>query len=202
MAFQSVPETAEIVIRYSQHGETYNNVLHAKLVGGYALADLQALADAVDLGVAAEWLPHQTDECLYNDTTVRGLEFENDQEAVAFVSTGSGAVIAKSNPGNVTLSVKKGSNKTGRSARGRLYWIGIPVTQLSANENVLTVGAVFDIVAAVNNLRIDIDNTVWKPVIVSRFSGGVARPVGITFDWTVTTAVNDNVDSQRSRLNV
>ncbi len=200
MAFQSVPETAEVVIEYSQHNEEYVNTMAARLPGGYTQADIQALADAVDTAVAASWRPLQTNECTYVETRVRGLESANDLEAFQNAGTGPGAVAVKSNPGNVTLSIKKGSGLTGRSARGRLFWIGLTQTQLSIIENIVGAVDVGNIVSGVNAVRVAIEVTAWQPVIVSRFAAGVPRPVGVTFNWTTTSAVNNDVDSQRGRL--
>lgn len=200
MAFQAVPDTAEIIIRYVQNGEDMNNVFHAEKSGGYELADLTTLAEVVDLDVDAWFLPEQTHDTAYQDTTVRGLAFENDQEVVVNTSTGVGVRLADGLPNNVTLSIKKLSGQTGRSARGRLYWIGIPVDQLSSNENVMLSASVALIEAAVEGVRLGIAATVWNPVIVSRFSGGVAREQGVTFNWVDSLAVNNNIDTQRRRL--
>lgn len=200
MAFQSVPNTAEIVIKYLGNGVISNNVLQATKVGGYDLADLVGLANAVDIAVAANWLPIQSQDTTYIDVTVRGLEFVNDQEAVNGNSTAQGGVLTNGLPGNATFSVKKSSGLTGRSARGRMYWIGMPAADLQPNENLLTVVASDAIEAAVEAMRVAISASVWEPVIVSRFLDGVPRVTGAVFNWIATNAVNINVDSQRRRL--
>ena len=200
MAFQAVPDAAEAVITYTQNDSVMKTVLHAFKPGGYNLADLTVLASAVDLAVAASFLPIQTVEVGYNFTTVRGLAFENDQEVVDATSAGLGGVAGPGLPSSVTFSIKKSSGLTGRSARGRLYWIGLLATNLAPNENQLDVAAQVAAVAAVDAMRAAIGATVWTPAIVSRFSGGVPRTTGVTFTWTTTTSVNTNVDSQRRRL--
>lgn len=200
MAFQSVPETAEVVIRYTMNGESMVNVVHGRIVGGYTLGLLQQLADAVDVAVGLNFKPIQTFDAVYNDTTVRGLEFINDQVAIANVNAGAGSILTAGLPGNATISIKKGSSQTGRSARGRLYWIAMPRDNLAANDNQFQALDVVAVVAAVDAIRIAITGTPWSPVIVSRFSLGLKRPTGVTFFWTTTNAVNDNVDSARGRL--
>lgn len=200
MAFQSVPETADILIQYTLNGEPALNAFAARKVGGYNLSDLQLLADAVDAAVAANWLQEQTLDARYDQTVVRGLEFENDQEAIQNAGSGIGLRLGTGLPGNVTISIKKSSGLTGRSARGRLYWMGMPKDQLSSNENVVLTANVVLIVAAVEAVRLAIDATVWFPVIVSRFTGGLPRNPGVTFPWLVTSVVNNNVDSNRRRL--
>lgn len=200
MAFQSVPETAEVVITYTGHAKEFKNVVHARWPGGYTLGGLVVLAAAVDLAIGANWLALQSSDYNYIDTTVRGLEFENDQETVNNISTGPGVVIGAGLPDNVTLSIKKSSGLTGRSARGRLYWIGSPATALAPNENTFNSADAAAIVAAIEAVRVALEVSAWTPVIVSRFNAGVQRPAGVTFFWTATVAVNNNVDSQRPRL--
>lgn len=200
MAFQSVPQTAEIVISYEGNQITSNNVLQAKKTGGYNLSDLEELAAAVDASIVADWLPLQTLDQDYISTTVRGLEFANDQETVNNDGTGPGTIADAGLPGNVTFSVKKSSGLTGRTARGRMYWIGIPDTKLAANENRLTSTYVGEVEDAVEAMRAAIDATTWFPVIVSRFLDGQPRATGAVFPWIATVAVNENIDSQRRRL--
>lgn len=200
MAFQSVPDTAEIVVNYTANGENFVNVMAAQLIGGYDLADLTSLADIVDAAVVANWRTIQSVDYTYVNTVVRGLEFENDEEVTNNDGTGVGDVAGDSLPGNVTFSVKKGSGKTGRSARGRLYWIGLAASDLDTNENLVKVASVTAIVAGVEAMRVAINTSAFAAVIVSRFNAGVARSPAITFNWTETVAVNNNVDSQRRRL--
>jgi len=200
MAFQSVANTAEIVITYSGHGKTFKNVMHAERVAGYLLADLVNLAGNVDAIITSDWLPIQSVDYLYVNTLVRGLELENDQETTDDTGSAQGALSASALPDNVTLAVKKASAFTGRSARGRLYWIGSPLSKIATNENQYTVAGSDEIKDAVDAMRVGIIADAWKPVIVSRFNAGVKREFGETFDWISTVLVDINVDSQRRRL--
>ena len=200
MAFQPVPDTAEVTLVFTQNGENITNTFHAEKPGGYNLGEISALADLVDNSVAANIRPVITIDCTYVRTEVRGLAVENDLFDVDGTNGGPGADPTEGLPNSVTLSLKKSSGFTGRSARGRWYWIGLPVNALDTNENFLTAARAADAVIAVNTLRGDVLAGPWTPVIVSRFAGGVQRPVGVTFDWIDTVAVNNGVDSQRGRL--
>ncbi len=200
MAFQSVPNTAEIVITYTGHSQEFKNILYATKPGGYLLADLTLLASTVDVAVAANWLPLQGLDYLYVNTVVRGLNAVNDQEVSDATSSAFGAGGAAAMPDNVTLSVKKTSGLTGRAARGRLYWIGTIAGNIATNENQYNAAAVTNIVAAIEAVRVAIAATVWDATLVSRWLDGVLRPTGATFSWIGNTAVNNNVDSQRRRL--
>ena len=200
MVFQSVPNTADIVITYVQNGKNIQNVLQAFKAVQYDLSDLQLLASAVDVAVAANWLPIQSSDASYVRTTVRGLEFENDQEATADASAGAGLTLVSGLPNSVTFAVKKQSGLTGRSARGRVYWMGMPRDVLQANENKLVIADADAIEAAVDALRAAITATIWQAVIVSRFEDNVRRPTGVVFNWINSEAVDIQVDNQRGRL--
>ncbi len=201
MVFQPVTDTAEIVIKYNGYGSDMVNVLAAAKSGGYDLADLTALAAAVDALVAADWLEIQTEDVAYVSTTVRGLANQNDFEVVNSDTAGAGELVEIGMSGNVTVSIKKESGFTGRSARGRIYWIGMVRSQLSANKNRVDGTALALIETKLELMRTGIVTAGWTPVIISRFSEGVQRtPVALTFPWISSTAINDEVDSQRRRL--
>lgn len=200
MAFQAVPDTAQIAVQYLQNAEVLINTFYALKPGGYNLTELAQLANSIDAAIGASWLPIQTFDSIYDRTFVRGLAFENDQEVVDQSFNGPGLIAFRGAPNNVTVSVKKSSGQTGRSARGRIYWIGLPVADLDTNENRVTPAAAIAIEAAVEAVRVASAVLGWQPVLVSRFGAGVKRPVGITFPWVATLMVNDNVDSQRRRL--
>lgn len=202
MAFQSVPDTAQITIVYTLNGEACVNTLYAEKVGGYSVGDLQALADQVDVQVDGTWLAQQPPEASYLRTEVRGLDLENDLTAEASTNAGPGVAATNTLPNQVTFAVRKSSGKTGRSARGRLYWIGIPAGKLqTTDENRLLAAYVTSLVDAVDDQRSGIDAvTGWDAVLVSRFQGGVKRGTGKTFPWLTTSSVNDVIDTQRGRL--
>ncbi len=200
MAFQSVPNTAEIVITYLQNSINVNNVLQAFKPTQYDLNDLQILADAVDVAVAADWLPIQTLDTNYIRTTVRGLEFENDEVVSADANAGVGISTSTGLPNQVTFAIKKQSGLTGRSARGRVYWIGLTKNMLQVDENKLNIADSDAVEAAVDAMRAAITATIWQAVIVSRFKDNVKRPTGTVLNWVSSDAVDIKVDTQRPRL--
>lgn len=202
MAFQAVPDTAEIDIIYTLNAVIVQNVFYAELVGGYLLADLQALAAGVDLQVQGTWKAQQAPEAQYIRVEVRGLALQNDLVATASLSTGPGVHTGNALPNQVTFSVKKTSGFTGRSARGRCYWIGVPDNTLQGGDENLLIGAyATDVVTAVDSIRIAISNIgLWIPVLVSRFTSGAKRPLGVTFPWVGSVNVDNRVDTNRGRL--
>jgi len=200
MAFQSVPNTAEITILFSQNGEPLANTLHAIKPGGYNQGDITALAILVDVAVGANLLSQMTQDAAYTRTEVRGLNVINDLFSTDNTNTGPGTVVSEGMPNQVTFSIKKNSLQTGRSARGRLYWVGIPKNAFTSDENQLLAAEAQNRVDAIEALRVAIEISVWDAVIVSRVTEGVVRDPGVTFPWVTTTKVNNRVDTQRNRL--
>lgn len=200
MAFQKVANTAEVTIIYGQNAELMANTFHAQLSTGYDFADIAALADAVDAAVGAQLLPVMSHECDYDRTEVRGLDTENDLADTEDFNNGQGLIVQEGLPNSVTFCIKKQSGLTGRSARGRWYFVGMPTTYLSANENIIGPTSETAMVLAVEGIRQAVQATAWSPVIVSRYSGGVLREFGETFPWISVVSVDPFVDTQRRRL--
>lgn len=173
---------------------------YARFVGGYSLADIMNLAFNVDSGVGAFFLSIQALDSNYVRTEVRGLDNINDLSASNATNAGPGSNITGSLPNQVTYAVQRNAGLTGRSARGRVYWIGLSRDDLSADENFLNAVDAIAIVAAVANMRGNLNMSGWIAVLVSRFTGGVERPEGVTFNWVNTLGVDQRVDTLRSRL--
>lgn len=202
MAFQKVTDTVEVNMIYTLNGEIAQNVFYGKQPGGYVLADLEELAFDIDQAWDVTFKTEQPPELSYLRTEVRGLAVINDLFAQNSDSAGVGTHISEALPNNVTFSIKKVSGLTGRSARGRTYWIGIPQDELLVvNENNLKQGYVDAIVADIDFLRVVIGTSaLFSAVLVSRFTNGAARSEGVTFPWVGSTAVNNRVDTNRGRL--
>lgn len=202
MAFQAVPETVEIDRIYTLNGVLVQNVYYAQLSGGYGQADIQALADKIDLVFPTTFVTEHPAEAIYVRTEVRGLADPNDIVAEQGLSNGPGTHPSVALPNNVTFSIKKTSGLTGRTARGRTFWIGVPTNILqAANENLVTGVWAAGVVADVDWIRTQIATVgLWEPVLVSRFLDKVKRPTGVTFPWTGTSNIDLQVDTHRGRM--
>lgn len=202
MAFQAVPDTVEIDMIFTMNGVAAQNVFYGELIGGYLLADLVALATQIDVNWQGNWRTEQSPEVAYVRTEVRGLAVPNDLIAINNTSANPGTNPSPVMPGNVTFAIKKESGLTGRAARGRTYWVGIPQnTVTAADENQLSAAFITSLVANVDTVRTSIAAVgLWLPVLVSRWLNGVKRGTGVTFPWVSTTNVGTRIDSQRNRL--
>jgi len=199
MAFQSVPNCAEAVIRGLALTKPIANVVGFKFGSLPVEADLQQLADTVDAWVGSDYLPLVSNATTYLVTNVRGLTVENDVEAFAATATGPGTQTGSAMPANATLCLTLRSGKTGRSARGRFYAWPFSSSVLADAQNV-TSGYGTALAAALNHLKTLAAIDGWQMVVISRFALGVARPVGITFPVSAIESRNTLVDSQRGRL--
>lgn len=204
MAYQRVPNTAEVVVRYEMAGNPFVNIYHAERSAPYAQIDLDALATAVDSGPAASLLADLSLAVDYVRTDVRGLNAENDMTATDNSNAGVGGNSNTPLPNHSAFAIQKRSGLTGRTARGRVYIGGIPraFINISAgeyDEMHPTFAAVY--VAHVDGFRTGIDAVgLWDPVIVSRYSAGVKRAEGVTFPWVSSTYRSLKLATQRKRM--
>jgi hypothetical protein len=128
------------------------------------------------------------------------LENINDYEAQNGDGTGNGAVVANPVPANVTKAISRRSALTGRSARGRVFVPGLPDSYIGANENFFSNAPIDLVVDALNEVNTYMGMADFGEVIVSRFSEGVQRPVGVIFNVSEYVATNYRVDTRRDRL--
>jgi hypothetical protein len=199
MPFQSVPETVELVIRGDIGGQTIANVIGFRKTGGYVQADLDALAILSDAQVGSDYLPLISSGVNYDSVLVRGLENIIDLSSTENTNAGPGTASGTGIPANNTFCVTLRSLYTGRSARGRFYAWPTIATNYSA-PSVLSSTYGNAVVTFLNNLKTGAATAGWSMVIISRFSLGVKRPVGVTTNVTTIAYRNLIGDSQRHRL--
>jgi len=199
MPFQSVPNAAEAVILGTVAGQTIANVLGFQFPGAYTLTDLQALANVVDARVGSDYLPLVNSGITYVQTLVRGLTSVIDLSASENSNTGPGTASGTGVASNVTFCLTLRTGHTGRSARGRFYMWPPVATAFSAPD---TLGNTYITAAEdfLDNVRTNAAAINWQMCIISRFSLGVKRTVGITTPVVSIEARNAISDSQRHRL--
>lgn len=200
MAFQSVPDTAEAVIQYLQNSVLFTNTYYFRYTGVYMLSDLQQLAADMDLWAATEMLPLLNASCTYVQAHVRGLDEMNDLEAIDATNTGVGANGSAPLPINVAWALKRLSGQTGRSARGRVYIGGLATGDLQADENFLKQTSGDGFKDAHSDQGTYLTDGAWTPVIVSRYSAGLPRSVGKTFNIDAWEYTDLRLDTRRDRL--
>lgn len=199
MAFQSVPNTAGIVIRGVLNGVTITNTFYARRDAGYTLADLTDLAGAVDDWWNANALPLLSSSYTYSLTEVTGLENENDFQAQSAIGAGAGGRAVEPLSNALAMAFKRSSGLTGRTARGRVYIGGMDVNELSSDENQVNVAYLNSWRDVLDLLRTIIEVLGWVEVIVSRYVNGAKRATAVTFDVAGYTYTDAFLDTQRGR---
>jgi len=200
MAFQSCPDIAEVVVLGDSAGKTIVNVLHARKTGGYGATDVQNLAVAVSAVTHAQYPGLVSGDIQIAGVRVKGLANLNDFEFVTNPTPAPGSVGTTPLPANNSLVITLRSAVTGRSARGRLYSFPTGSDNLDTPANTYLATYAAALVSMWEDVAVAIATEGWDHVILSRFTGGAQRALGVGFVVTQILARNLSADSQRGRL--
>jgi len=197
----SAPNVAKIELICTAIGQRVENVVYIRSGLEWDETALTALAEAAIVGWSSEMSAQMSTsvELVLVRATDMGSEDSFGVEiAPATTTTGSRASLIL--PNSVTVATKFATGYTGRSRRGRAYWIGLTENMVTGNQLEPTeatsitdswAGFFGDIYAAMPGTQ---------HVIVSYCGDGEWR------DSALITAVtnystDNNIDSQRRRLN-
>jgi len=199
MPFIPAENTARIIMSYTQAGQQVANQFYAQFPTQPDKDDLSALAlvlknwyldfqqplQTVSVSLVRIELTDITEEAGEQVTYTAGLPLSGDESATSL-------------PNSVTVSVKLTTGFSGRSKRGRQYWIGLVGAQM-ADPNHITGGMVTSLQTAYSALIDAISDAGWKMVVASFVSGGAPR---LTAELTeiISSSVNSTIDNQRRRL--
>lgn len=197
MAFQAVPNTIGVNVRGTANGKPVENTFYYKYVTPLIGSAMCALAADFATQIAADWLAQLPANVGITSIFIRDLASEFAEQCEygfsALVGTASGEALPSLN----TVAVARKSGLTGRSARGRIYWLGLSEGQVA--NSTIDSGVLTAIAAALNGFDAVAVAASLVPVTVSRWADGVKRATGITFP-TNPWVVNDvYVDTRRSR---
>lgn len=177
------------------------NRLVFKFASDYDSAAIVALAAAVQAVVVTDYIPICGNDVGFINTHVRGLENLIDLEATNGTGASTGSASGANLPANASLCVTLHTGHTGRSARGRFYAFPTVIGSTVSSDSYTGAYAI-----AVETLLVDIFAAAvgasWTPVVLSRFTAGAVRSVGVGFPITTAIARNTLIDSQRNRLQV
>lgn len=200
MPFIPVPNCAELTVNYEWFGQRVQNTLWFRHQVAIDLGALQQLVDSMETHVTNEWLPIQSEDLTYRSIEAVAQDTAIDFFATATLNAGSvGGLATPSVSNSVSLSVSFRTGLTGRSNRGRNYWLGIPAT--SVVDNVVSPVYQESIIAAYDGVigpgAIASD---WEWVIASRYFQGQPRLIGQSREVVAATIVDSIIDNQRRRL--
>jgi len=177
-----------------------NNLYFRNEVDGSS--NLLAINDVTD--AVAVWYNNNIINILSEDvvgTVARGVDMStNPGLEVELTYNVSGGVASEAAPNNVAAVPSFRTGVGGRSFRGRNYISGVPNSQILIN--VLDNGFVANVITAYMQLLAGggVLPANWEWVVVSMFSAGAQRPVGLTTPVQNVIFTDTIVDSQRRRL--
>lgn len=201
MAFQSAPDCASATVVFNKSSVEVVNRLTFAHAGGYDQTAIDNLAAIVDNWVHTHWKVMMSSAVTYVTTTVKGLENEVDLFAVNAAHTGActhgGAVL----PNNVTWAIRFTTGAIGRTARGRMFVIGLSDSEVNEPTQSMTLTEANNWIAVFDpNLGTALSGSGWAHVIVSRQLNLVKRTTA-TYRAVTGYGYHDLIlDSQRGRL--
>jgi len=198
MPFVPAPNIVMCEILAQKDGQLIENRVMVNVGHEPIAADLTALANEF-----TSWCNVTYKTLLPADVTITGLRLtslheENAvqlQTALALVGT----VALPAAPNETTYCISLRTGVSGRSARGRFYWLGLALANIGTTNRV---GALFrtNSTAGVQSLINQLNSVATPWMIVSYIANGVPRPGGpVYFQVLTATTTDDIVDSQRRR---
>jgi hypothetical protein len=200
-AFIPAPNTASVELIFTLNGQTCENVLHVQKSAPYDLAALQALRTLVQSWDNTSFRTIRGAGAVLVRIRTKALDTDSSPMEDYTLPSGQNGSFpgggAQTN--NVTFAVKLATGFSGRSARGRIYIVGVPagaiagvdVTSTWAAQVVASVGTLISNLAAASGQQL---------VVCSKFHNGTARPVAVNYVVTGAVAVDLHLDSMRRRL--
>lgn len=199
MPFQPVPNTAIFEFRHIWDSQKVENTLYGRFTVPWTAADLVVACDELRQYWVANMLPLMSSAVTLNSVYGRSLETVTAPLHEDFTSAGTpGSVAAPALPNSNSWCITLRTGLSGRSGRGRNYILGLAEDRVTAN--VVSQAHADAWAAAYAGLTAVWANIGATWVIVSRRTGGAARPSGVTYPVTSSGYIDRIVDSQRRRL--
>lgn len=204
MPFIPVADAAKVACKYTRFGQELINTLWFTKSGGWTSTDLNDLCVAINSWVIAELLPLASNDTLYHGSTATDMSAAGAEGVEVPVSPAEeGGNVVAGLPNNVTASIKFLTGFTGRSNRGRNYFVGLGENQVVGDT--LADATTDGLLAAFDALASYLTGLAADHVVASLYSGvdseghPIPRSAGVV--KAVTQYAMDNiVDSMRRRL--
>lgn len=190
--------TAKAEMRLESAGQRVLNILHFQKVAGWDSAGLVALAQALEDAWVANIKPLVPATVTLREVYVRDIEVEEGVEHT-LPSLEAGTAEQLLLPNNVTIALSLRTGFSGRSNRGRVYWVGLTENQVV--NSTLEVGAQASILGAFQDFISDASaETSSSLVVVSYCEDNQWRTNAQVTEVTNITLTDPTTDSMRRRL--
>lgn len=202
------PNTVMVEMIHLHGSNRVENVYHVQMPNAPTAGDLTAIFNVFDNWERNTARLHRinlTSWVAYSLTSIHAAGQPFLAGSVLPAAVG-GALNGQGYP-SVTVAIKFATGLSGRSYRGRAYWIGLPVNEVDTN-GLIVASRVTAIIAAYNTLKAALTTAGYTLVVCSKYSGvdystgrrkAIPRATGLNTPVTSITADN-YVDSQRRRL--
>jgi len=200
MPFIPAPNILMCEVRAIKALQHIENRFHVNCGHEPVMADIVAVNSVLSTSVLNDWLPLLPSDLDVVSNFYRSLQTINSIQLEAPYDAGAtGTMSGQAAPNQNTICISLRTASAGRSARGRLYWLGLTEDQYTSN----TMGAteLANIVTAVDTLRANLATAGYPMTIVSYQTNLEFRPGGpVYFPVTSVLAVDNILDSQRRRM--
>lgn len=194
-----VPDSVLVEIRSSIDLQRVENTLwFQKTSGPPTPADIASLATSVRGWWFTSIIPLLPAAVTFREVYARDRGEVDGYEATNATGAGTpGSIAVAATPNNVSLSVSFRTGRTGRSRRGRNFWLAIPGDQVTAN----TIGEdyITEIITAYQDM-VGSGFPGWTWIVASLRQGNNWRAEALITPITSVVIVDSTVDSQRRRL--
>lgn len=199
MPFIPVTNVAEADMNFTLDGEQMQMTFYGLYNAQPTIPELGTFGE-----ILAAWFISDLDGavhsgCILQNVTVTDLTEPSGHQYIASTDLPHAGVAGGAHlPNNVAIVVSKRTNRTGRSYRGRNYISGLTGANL-ADDNHITSALQTLLTLAYFNLKDLLETEGIDMVVVSRYSGGLPRDLGVS-ELVTNFTVDTTLDSQRRRL--
>lgn len=199
MAFQPVPNGIQAELRGTLRDKPVEMVLHIEASGTIGVDECAEVANIIDDWCTEQYFGFMTAEYIYRQTYVKSLVTEIAPEYTSTENAGEpGVAVGTAVPNNVSFVTKKLSGLTGRSSRGRTYWMGFPTSFVTGNfiSPVLADGYL----SGLGILKEALGTSEYVLSILSRVQDGAPLANGLLYPILTFAYSGLRVDTRRKRL--
>lgn len=198
MANQPVPDTIGLYVRGTLLGQQVENTFYYNYIAVPDEAQLQSFADDVADHWDTNGIGNLPNGWTGREVYVRDLAAPITVQATSLGILGSvGIRSGDTMPSFVTLAIARQSGLTGRSSRGRIFWMGLAESDVAVN--VVSGALATSIIDFLEDQDAIAVTAGFTPVVVSRFQNNVELTVPQTYPVAGWFARDLNVDTRRSR---
>lgn len=201
MAFIPAPGIVALAVRYTLFGQQVQNTVYIDPAEPVSPSVVSNLAGQLVSAWADNVMPLLSQDLQLREVYAADQTSESGPTWTAAPPGGplAGGIEAPALPGSVAYCVGFRTVNRGRSFRGRIYLPGLTEGQVTGN--VVNAPWSTTLIEAVRDAIVAVTEFGGAHVVVSRYSGGVARTTAVSTPVNFYTASDTSVDSQRRRLN-